>query len=65
MQTTKTDFRQNPDPAWRAIAKGQTVTITDHGKPKARMVPVSRRNKQAAADALRALGLGNLPITPR
>lgn len=58
-----TDVRQRFEKVQSAIRKGETVTVTEHGRPTMRISPVSKRDKQAAADALRALG--PIPILPR
>lgn len=60
---TVTDARQRFERVQRAIRKGQTVLVTDQGKPAMRISPISKRNKQAAMDDLRKLG--PIPFLPR
>jgi prevent-host-death family protein len=61
VETTLTDLQRSPQKMKRAIDKGQTVTLTSHGKPVAHIVPTTHRNKAAAARALLAIGPVNLP----
>ena len=56
MEATVTELRQQTGKVLSAIEKGKTVIITERGKPKARIAPVSPRDKAAAAKALRAIG---------
>jgi len=56
MEATLTELKRDAGKVIRAIEQGQTLTITDHGKPKARVVPCSPKDKVAAAKALMAIG---------
>jgi prevent-host-death family protein len=53
---TMTELRQKTSKVILAVENGKTVTVTEHGKPKLRVVPISRRDKAAAAKALVAHG---------
>ena len=58
-----TELRQETAKVLLAVEKGQTVTVTEHGKPKLRIVPISHRNKAAAAKAL--VAIGPIKVLPR
>lgn len=36
------------------VAKGRTITITKHGVPVAKLVPVSEKRRQNVAEAIKA-----------
>ncbi len=38
------ELRQNPGPILRAVTHGETVEITNHGHPVARIIPVTNDN---------------------
>ena len=44
------------------VERGESVTITRHGKPVARLVPIERRKRSVseAIDAIRELRKGNV-----
>jgi prevent-host-death family protein len=59
VEATLRELQQNTEKLIAAVENGETVTITERGKPKARLVPVAKRDKVGAAKALMAIG----PIT--
>ena len=53
-------LKQNASAVVRRVAAGESVTVTDRGRPVARMVPLETRR----IDALIASGLARPPLRP-
>jgi len=63
MEATVTELLRETGKVLAAIEKGKTVIITEHGKPKAKITPVSHRDAEAAGRAL--LAIGPVKFAPR
>ncbi len=57
MRATLTELRRDTSRVVRAVDKGKTVILTEHGQPRYKLTRASRKiDWKAAADALRAIG---------
>jgi prevent-host-death family protein len=50
MKATILDMRRNPKKILEAIARNEVVTLTNRGKPVARIEPVGERERPRAAE---------------
>ena len=50
MKATVLDMRRNPKKILEAIARNETVTLTQRGKPVARIEPMDKGPRCSAAD---------------
>jgi prevent-host-death family protein len=50
MDATLLDMRRNPKKILDAIAKGETVALTNRGKPVARVEPISGGQRRSASE---------------
>jgi prevent-host-death family protein len=66
MEATLTDLARRTEAVFRAIRAGREVTITNHGKPLARLTPIPQRTQEEHRRFVQALrGLSGLPVPPR
>jgi len=55
MRATILDLRYRTKDVLKAVERGETVTVLYRGKPKARILPLSRKN--AGLDSEKAFGM--------
>ena len=56
MQATLTQLRRDTSKMIRPVHGGQKLTLTEHGKAFAEIVPIRKVDRKAAAAALIAIG---------
>ena len=62
MTATLTELRRDTSKVVRpAIHAGQTVVLTEHGEPCAKIVPVRKIDRKALCELIRSMGHIDLP----
>lgn len=62
MQASLTELRRETSKViWPVIHGGEVLTLTEHGQPCAKIMPVPKLDRLAALAALRAIGPVTLP----
>jgi len=62
MQATLTELRRETSKVIRPVIHGgEILTLTEHGQPCAKIMPVPKLNRLTALAALRAIGPVTLP----
>ena len=62
MQATLTELRRETSKVIRPVIHGgEILTLTEHGQPGAKIMPVPKLNRLTALAALRAIGPVTLP----
>jgi prevent-host-death family protein len=62
MQATLTELRRETSKVIRPVINGgEILTLTEHGQPCAKIIPVPKVDRLAALAALRAIGPVTLP----
>ena len=62
MQATLTELRRETSKVIRPVIHGgEILTLTEHGQPCAKIIPVAKLNRLTALAALRAIGPVTLP----
>jgi prevent-host-death family protein len=63
MEATLTELRRQTSKVMRAVEHGQQITLTEHGEPRAKIVPLRKFDRQALCRAL--IDLGPIDLPPR